>query len=65
MAITDLNRTDMFLEHDWLIKHNPEMNWKEDKIQFTRYSKTYKTSHQNIKFKTRRVQIMENQNNKQ
>ena len=28
----DLNSTDMFLEHDWLIKYNPEMNWKEETI---------------------------------
>ena len=27
-AVMDLNRTDMFLGHDWLVKHNPEVNWK-------------------------------------
>jgi len=27
-VVTDLNRTDMFLGHDWLVKHNPEVNWK-------------------------------------
>ena len=27
-AVTDLNGADMFLSHDWLIKHNPEVNWK-------------------------------------
>ena len=31
-AVMDLNGIDMFLEHDWLVKHNPEVNWKEDKI---------------------------------
>jgi len=25
-AVTDLDETDMFLGHDWLIKHNPEVN---------------------------------------
>ena len=25
-VVTDLDRTDMFLGHDWLIKHNPEVN---------------------------------------
>jgi len=25
-VVTDLNRMDMFLEHDWLVKHNPEVN---------------------------------------
>ena len=32
VTVTDLNRMDMFLGHDWLIKYNPEVNWKEDKI---------------------------------
>ena len=35
-AVTDLNKTDMFLEHDWLVKHNPEVNWKNGTIKFTR-----------------------------
>ena len=25
-VVTDLNRTDIFLGHDWLVKHNPEIN---------------------------------------
>ena len=25
-AVTDLNGMDIFLEHDWLVKHNPEVN---------------------------------------
>jgi len=25
-AVTDLDRTDMFLEHNWLVKHNLEVN---------------------------------------
>ena len=25
-VVTDLNRTDIFLDHDWLVKHNPEVN---------------------------------------
>ena len=32
VVVTDLNRIDMFLEHDWLVRHNPEVNWKEGKI---------------------------------
>ena len=35
-AVTDLDRTDMFLGHDWLIKHNPEVNWKNGAIKFMR-----------------------------
>jgi len=25
-VVTDLYGMDMFLEHDWLVKHNPEVN---------------------------------------
>ena len=25
-AVTNLDRTDIFLGHDWLVKHNPEVN---------------------------------------
>ena len=25
-VVIDLNRTDMFLEYEWLVKHNPEVN---------------------------------------
>ena len=32
VVVTDLNGIDMFLGHDWLVKHNPEVNWKEGKI---------------------------------
>jgi len=30
--VIDLNKTDMFLEHDWLVKYNPEVNWKNRTI---------------------------------
>ena len=32
VAVTDLNGTDMFLEYDWLVKHNPEINWNMETI---------------------------------
>jgi len=35
-AVTDLDRTDMFLGHDWLVKHNPEVNWRNGTIKFMR-----------------------------
>jgi len=34
--VTDLNGTDMFLGHNWLVKHNTEVNWKNGTIKFTR-----------------------------
>ena len=27
-VVTDLNGMDIFLGHDWLVKHNPEVNWR-------------------------------------
>jgi len=35
-AVTDLDRTDMFLGHNWLVKHNQEVNWKNGTIKFIR-----------------------------
>ena len=31
MVVTDLNGIDIFLEHDWLVKHNSEVNWDKNK----------------------------------
>jgi len=36
VAVTDLDGTDMFLGHDWLVKHNLEVNWRNRTIKFTR-----------------------------
>jgi len=36
VAVTNLDGTDMFLGHDWLVKHNLEVNWKNRTIKFTR-----------------------------
>ena len=35
-VVIDLNRMGMFLGHDWLVKHNPEVNWKNRTIKFMR-----------------------------
>jgi len=35
-AVTDLDGMDMFLGHDWLVKHNLEVNWRNGIIKFTR-----------------------------
>ena len=61
IVVIDLNGTDMFLGYDWLVKHNLEVNWDKGTIQFTRYSKTCRTKHQDILFKTRRAQVMDTQ----
>ena len=36
VAVMYLNSMDMFLGHNWLVKHNLEVNWENGKIQFTR-----------------------------
>jgi len=58
-AVTDLNGTDMFLNHDWLIKHNPKVNWKNRTIKFVRCPGSCKIKHQDIEFKTKRTQTTE------
>jgi len=50
IAVTDLNSTDMFLGYNWLVKHNPEVNWNTGTIQFTRCLREYRTQHQDISF---------------
>ena len=49
----------MFLGHDWLIKHNLEVNWKNGMIKFMRYPGSCKMKYQDIEFETRRTQAME------
>ena len=34
--VLDLGKQDMFLGHDWLQFHNPEIDWKNEKLKFTR-----------------------------
>ena len=47
-AVTNLDRTDMFLGHDWLVKHNPEVNWRNRTIKFTRCPGNYTMTHKDI-----------------
>jgi len=58
-AVIDLNEMDMFLGHDWLVKHNPKVNWKNRTIKFTRCSGSCTMKHQDIRFKTRGTQATE------
>ena len=52
-AVTDLDETDMFLEHNWLVKHNPEVNWKNGTIKFTRCLGNCTMIHKDIQFNSR------------
>jgi len=62
VAVMDLNGTDMFLGYNWLVKHNLEVNWNMEKIWFTRCPRICRTQYQDILFKTRRIQPIDNQN---
>jgi len=53
VAVTDLDGTDMFLGHDWLVKHNPEVNWKNNTITFTRCPGNCTMTHKDIRFNSR------------
>ena len=54
-AVMDLAGTDMFLGHDWLVKHNPEVNWKNGTIKFTRCPGNCIMTHKDIQFNARRT----------
>jgi len=58
-AVTDLDGTDMFLGHDWLVKHNLEVNWKNGIIKFTRCLGDCTMKHEDIQFKSRRTKATE------
>ena len=57
-VVTDLDGTDMFLGHDWLVKHNPEVNWKNGTIKFTRCPGNCTMTHKDIRFNSRQTKEM-------
>ncbi len=62
VAVTDLDGTNMFLGHDWLVKHNLEVNWKNRTIKFMRCPGNCMIKHKDIQFKTKRTKEMETKN---
>ena len=50
----------MFLGHDWLVKHNSEVNWKNGTIRFTICPGQCTMTHEDIRFKTRRTKATDN-----
>ena len=58
-AVMDLDGTDMFLGHNWLVKHNLEVNWKNGTIKFMRCPGNCTIKHEDIWFKTRRTKKTE------
>jgi len=49
-VVSEIKKTDLFLEHNWLVEHNPEVDWKEEVIRFTRCPGHCKTEHESIWF---------------
>ena len=51
----------MFLRYDWLVKHNPEINWDKGIIGFIKCLREYRTQYQDITFtsKAGRIQLTE------
>jgi len=58
-TVMDLDGTYMFLGHDWLVKHNSEVNWKNSTIRFTRCPGYCTMKHEDIWFNTRRQMAMD------
>ena len=53
VAVMDLDGTDMFLGHDWLVKHNLEVNWKNRTIKFMRCPGNCTMTYKDIRFNSR------------
>ena len=54
-AVTDLDGTDIFLGHNWLVKHNLEVNWRNGTIKFTRCPGNCTMTHKDIRFNSRQT----------
>ena len=65
VAVMDLDRIDMFLGHDWLVKHNPEVNWRNGTIKFTRCPGNCIMIHKDIQFNSRQTKETETKDNQE
>ena len=65
VAVMDLDGIDMFLGHDWLVKHNPEVNWRNGTIKFTRCPGNCIMIHKDIQFNSRRTKETETKDNQE
>ena len=36
LTVADIRKKDIFIGHDWLQHHNPEIDWQDKKIKFSR-----------------------------
>jgi len=65
VAVMDLDGMDMFLGHDWLVKHNPEVNWKNRTIKFMRCLENCTVTHKDIQFNSRQTKDTETKDNQE
>jgi len=49
-VVSGIMETDVFLGYDWLEKHNPEIDWKKETINFTRCPKNCYLAEQTTTF---------------
>ena len=49
-VVSEIKETDLFLGHNQLVEHNPEVDWKKGIIQFTRCPGYCKMEHKSIWF---------------
>ena len=61
----DLDGIDMFLGHNWLVKHNPEVNQKNGTIKFTRCPGNCTMTHKDIQFNSRQTKVMKTKENQE
>ena len=64
-AVTDLDGTDMFLGYDWLVKHNPEVNWKNGTIKFMRCPENCTMTYKDIRFNSRWTKNIKTKDNQE
>ena len=65
VVVIDLDGTYMFLGHDWLVKHNPEVNWRNGTIKFTRCPGNCTITHKDIQFNSRQTKEIETKDNQE
>ena len=66
-AVMNLNSTNMFLGYDWLVKHNPKVDWSKETMWFTRCLRTCRINYQDISFILRnwRTQVTDDNDKEQ
>ncbi|XP_006459721.1 hypothetical protein AGABI2DRAFT_44617, partial [Agaricus bisporus var. bisporus H97] len=43
--VSDISSADIFLGYDWLIQHNPEIDWINQEVRFSRCPSTCTVQH--------------------